>query len=46
MYMDEYHRWLESPVLSAAEHAELENIRDNEKEIESRFFAPLSFGTA
>ncbi|MBQ3089830.1 MAG: phospho-sugar mutase [Oscillospiraceae bacterium] len=45
-YMETYKKWLNSPALSAAEKAELEAIADNEKEIESRFFGPLEFGTA
>ena len=45
-YKDEYQRWLDSPALSEAEWAELNAIADDEKEIESRFFAPLEFGTA
>lgn len=45
-YKDEYQRWLDSPALSEAEWAELNVIADDEKEIESRFFAPLEFGTA
>ena len=45
-YRDTYEKWLASPALDAAEKAELEAIRGDEKEIESRFFAPLEFGTA
>ena len=45
-YRDTYEKWLASPALDAAEKAELEAIRDDDKEIESRFFAPLEFGTA
>ena len=45
-YNAQYHKWLESPVLSEAERAELQGIQNDEKEIESRFFAPLQFGTA
>lgn len=45
-YRAEYERWLASPALSAAERAELEAIRDDEREIRDRFWAPLSFGTA
>ncbi len=45
-YMAEYQKWCQSPVLSAEEKAELLSIQNDEKEIESRFFAPLSFGTA
>ena len=45
-YKEEYQRWLDSPALSDAEWKELDAIREDEKEIESRFFAPLEFGTA
>ena len=45
-FMQEYEKWLRSPALSPAEHAELEAIRNDPKEIESRFFGPLEFGTA
>ena len=45
-YMKEYELWLASDALSAAEKAELEAIRNDPKEIESRFFDQLSFGTA
>ena len=45
-YRDTYEKWLNSPALSAAEKAELEAIREDDKEIESRFFAQLEFGTA
>ena len=45
-YKDEYMHWLNSPALSEEEWEELDSIKDDEKEIESRFFAPLEFGTA
>ena len=45
-FMREYEKWLASPALSAAEKAELDAIRSDAKEIESRFFDQLSFGTA
>ena len=45
-YVKEYERWLAAPGLAADERAELEAIKGNNSEIESRFFAPLSFGTA
>ena len=45
-YQDRYQEWLHSPALSAAEKAELESIQNDPKEIESRFFDQLSFGTA
>ena len=45
-YRENYEKWLHSPALSAAEKAELESIQGDDKEIESRFFDQLSFGTA
>jgi phosphoglucomutase len=45
-FRKEYEKWLTSPALSAAEHAELESIRDDAGEIEARFYGPLEFGTA
>ena len=45
-YKEEYQRWLDSPALSETEWEELNSIANDEKEIESRFFAPLEFGTA
>ena len=53
-FMKEYEKWLASPTLSElaspalsdAERAELESIRNDPKEIESRFYGPLEFGTA
>ena len=45
-YKEEYQHWLDSPALTEEEWAELNAIRDDEKEIENRFFAPLEFGTA
>ena len=45
-YMKEYEKWLTSGVLTAEEQAELEAIKNDPKEIESRFYGPLEFGTA
>ncbi len=45
-YRDTYEKWLASPALSEEEKAELKAIANDDKEIESRFFAPLEFGTA
>ena len=42
----QFQRWLDSPALSEAEWQELSAISDDDQEIEDRFFAPLSFGTA
>ena len=45
-YKEEYQYWLDSPALSEEEWKELSAISGDEKEIESRFYAPLEFGTA
>ena len=45
-YRENYENCLNSPALSQEEKAELEAIRVDEKEIESRFFDQLAFGTA
>ena len=45
-YREQYRRWLAAPALSAQEKGELEAIAGDEKEIESRFFGQLAFGTA
>ena len=45
-YQQEYEKWLQSGVLMAAELEELKAIAGDEKEIESRFYGPLEFGTA
>ncbi len=45
-YKKNYELWLNSPALSEAEKAELAAIAGDEKEIESRFFSQLEFGTA
>ena len=45
-YQQEYEKWLQSGVLTAAELEELKSIAGDEKEIESRFYGPLEFGTA
>ena len=45
-YKREYERWLASDALNADEKAELQAIAGDEKEIESRVYGPLEFGTA
>lgn len=45
-YRKEYEKWLFAECLSEEERAELRAIKDDEKEIEDRFFSPLKFGTA
>jgi len=44
--MNEYEKWLHSGALTADEVQELQSIAGDEKEIESRFYGPLEFGTA
>ena len=41
-FKEEYEHWMDSPALSEQEWAELDSIRDDEKEIENRFFLPLN----
>ena len=45
-YQATYEKWKNSPALTAEERAELAALSGDEKEIESRFFGPLEFGTA
>lgn len=45
-YRAEYEKWLNAECLTDEERTELLSIKDNEAEIEDRFYAPLKFGTA
>ena len=45
-YKTEYQKWLNSGAITAEELAELQGIAGEDKEIESRFYGPLEFGTA
>ena len=45
-YHGQYDKWLASDALTEAEKEELRAISGDEKEIESRFFSRLEFGTA
>ena len=45
-HLEQYNKWLQSSALSEAEKDELRAISGNEREIESRFFSRLEFGTA
>lgn len=45
-YMEKYQEWLSNPVFDEETKKELESIKDNEKEIEDRFYKDLEFGTA
>ncbi len=46
MYNLEYQRWLNSPVLTEEEKAELVSIANDEEAKALRFSAPMDFGTA
>lgn len=45
-YLEEYRKWLESPDFDEETKKELGEIRDDEKELEDRFYKELEFGTA
>ena len=45
-YMKEYQKWCESPEFDEETKKELLEIKDDEKEIEDRFYKDLEFGTA
>ena len=44
-YMDAYRFWLTDPYFDEETKKELDAIKDNEKEIEDRFYRELEFGT-
>ena len=45
-YLEEYKKWCESPEFDEETKKELQAIKDDEKEIEDRFYKELEFGTA
>ena len=45
-YLEEYKKWCESPEFNEETKKELLAIKDDEKEIEDRFYKELEFGTA
>lgn len=45
-YLEEYKKWCESPEFDEKTKEELLAIKDDEKEIEDRFYKELEFGTA
>ncbi len=45
-YLEEYKKWCESPEFDEETKRELIEIKDDEKEIEDRFYKELEFGTA
>ena len=44
-YMETYREWCTNPYFSEETRAELEAIKNNEAEIEDRFYRQLEFGT-
>ena len=46
MYRDIYEKWLASENLNENLKRELLDIKDNDEEIEDRFYKDLEFGTA
>lgn len=44
-YKEQYEFWLEDSYFDAQTKKELEAIKDDEKEIEDRFYKELAFGT-
>ena len=45
-YLEEYQKWCEDPCFDEETRRELLSIKDNEEEIEDRFYKELEFGTA
>ena len=45
-YKQMYEQWLNNPYFDEETRAELAAIKDDEKEIEDRFYMDLEFGTA
>ncbi len=45
-YLENYKQWLENPAISEEDKKELEQIQQDEKEIQDRFYKDLEFGTA
>ena len=45
-YKDEYNKWLNGEEFDAETKEELLSIKENDKEIEDRFYKELEFGTA
>ncbi len=44
-FMTNYQKWVSDPYFDEQTKAELESIKDDEKEIEERFYRSLEFGT-
>ena len=45
-YLEEYKKWISSPIFDEKTKEELKEIEKNEEEIKDRFYKQLEFGTA
>ena len=45
-YLEKYKSWLENPTIDEVTKEELKSIKENNEEIEDRFYKDLEFGTA
>ncbi len=45
-YLEKYNEWLNDPAIDNETKEELDNIKDNNTEIQDRFYKELEFGTA
>ena len=45
-FVKNYNMWVESEYIDKEDREELLSIKDDEKEVENRFYTDLSFGTA
>ena len=45
-YLEKYNEWLNDPAIDKETKEELNNIKDNNTEIQDRFYKELEFGTA
>ena len=45
-YLEKYNEWLNDPAIDKETKEELDNIKDNNTEIQDRFYKELEFGTA
>ena len=45
-YLEKYNEWLNDPAIDEETKKELRSIKDDESEIQDRFYKDLEFGTA
>ena len=45
-YLEKYNEWLNDPAIDEKTKKELRSIKDDESEIQDRFYKDLEFGTA